>query len=47
LSAVIVLVLHWQGAGATSYAWYALPLGATVLYLVYFRILVHQSRSGR
>jgi hypothetical protein len=47
LSTVIVLFLHWQGAGAPSYAWYALPLGATVLYLVYFRILVHQSRGDR
>jgi hypothetical protein len=47
LSAAIVLFLHWQGAGATSYAWYALPLGATALYLIYFRILVHQSRGGR
>jgi hypothetical protein len=46
-SAAIVLVRHWQGAGAQSYAWYALPLGATALYLLYFRILVRQSRGGR
>jgi hypothetical protein len=47
LSAVIVLFLHWHGATAKSYAWYALPLGAKALYLIYFRILVHQSRGGR
>ena len=46
-SAAIVLVRHWQGAGAQSYAWYALPLGATALYLIYFSFLVHQSRGGR
>lgn len=47
LSAAMVLFLQWQGAGAKSYLWYALPLGTTTLYLIYFRKLVRQSRGGR
>jgi hypothetical protein len=47
LSAVIVLYLQWRGASALSYWWHALPVAATVLYLAYFRILVHQSRRGQ
>jgi hypothetical protein len=47
LSAAIVLYLHWRGGSALSYWWHALPIAATVLYLAYFRILVHQSRRGR
>jgi hypothetical protein len=47
LSAVIVLCLHWGGGSAQSYWWYAVPLAATVLYLVYFQSLVRQSRRGQ
>lgn len=47
LSAVIVLYLHWRGGSALSYWWHALPVAATVLYLVYLRSLIRQSRRGR
>ena len=33
LSAGIVIWLHLHGAGSAAYAWYALPLAATALYL--------------
>jgi hypothetical protein len=39
-SALIVLVLQLSGAGAGAYAWHALPLVATALYLGYLRWLV-------
>ena len=39
LSACIVIGLHWCGGGAVSYAWYALPLLATVLYFAYLASL--------
>ena len=35
LSAIVVLFLQWAGGGAWAYAWHALPLAATVLYLAY------------
>lgn len=35
LSAGVVLYLYRHGGSAASYWWYALPLAATVLYLVY------------
>lgn len=40
LSVLIVLCLQISGGGGWSYAWYALPLLATVLYLGYLRILI-------
>jgi hypothetical protein len=39
-SALIVLGLQVCGGGAGAYAWHALPLVATVLYLGYLRWLV-------
>lgn len=47
LSAVIVLCLHWLGGSALSYWWYAMPLIAATLYVVYFSALVRQLRRGR
>lgn len=35
LSAGIVVYLHMHGGSASSYWWYAMPLGATVVYFVY------------
>lgn len=35
LSAAIVVFLHLRAGSATSYWWYAMPLGATLLYLAY------------
>lgn len=35
LSACIVIYLHLRAGGAASYAWYAMPLVATVLYVAY------------
>lgn len=35
LSAVVVICLYFRDAGAIGYWWYALPLGATVLYMGY------------
>ena len=35
LSAGIVVYLHMHGGSASSYWWYVMPLGATVVYLVY------------
>jgi hypothetical protein len=39
LSALVVVYLQWRGGGAMSYWWYAMPLVATMLYLVYAVIL--------
>lgn len=39
-SALVVPGLQLFGAGAGAYAWHALPLAATVLYLGYLRWLV-------
>lgn len=47
LSAVIVLCLHWSGGSARSYAWYALPLVAAVLYFSYLNVVAKQTRQGR
>jgi len=44
LSACIVIWLHWRG-GAISYAWYALPLVATVFYVGYVTALGQRNRS--
>ncbi|OOG55443.1 hypothetical protein [Rhodanobacter sp. C03] len=43
LSAGIVLYLYKHGASAASYWWYALPLAATALYLIY--VISFSSRS--
>jgi hypothetical protein len=43
LSAGIVVYLHVHGGGATSYWWYAMPLGAMAMYLVYAAAV---ARSG-
>ncbi|GLQ96166.1 hypothetical protein [Dyella mobilis] len=43
LSALIVIFLHWHGGGAESYWWYAMPVVATVLYLVYAITLAHRT----
>ena len=45
LSACIVIFLHWRGGGAMSYAWYALPLVATVFYVAYVTALSRRHRS--
>lgn len=42
-SACVVIVLQGCGAGATSYAWYAMPLAATALYLAYLRLVVRRN----
>jgi hypothetical protein len=39
LSALIVCMLHWRGAGAMAYWWYALPLVGTAVYLGYVIVL--------
>lgn len=44
LSACIVIYLHWHGGGAMSYAWYAMPLVATALYVAYVTVLSHHSQ---
>lgn len=41
-SALIVLGLQVFGAGAGAYAWHALPMVATVLYLGYLHWLVRR-----
>ncbi|HET6805297.1 MAG TPA: hypothetical protein VFH59_07660 [Frateuria sp.] len=46
LSAGIVVYLHLHGGGASSYAWYAMPLGAMAVYLVY-AVAVARSGPGR
>ena len=33
ISAMIVIYLHWRGATASAYWWYAVPLVLLVLYL--------------
>lgn len=43
VSAAIVLYLYWHGGSSTGYWWYALPLAATVSYLVY--VISLSSRS--
>jgi hypothetical protein len=45
LSACIVICLHWRGGGAMSYAWYALPLVATVFYVGYVTALSRRNRN--
>jgi hypothetical protein len=35
LSAGIVVYLHMHGAGASSYWWYLMPLGAMAVYFAY------------
>lgn len=47
LSAGIVIYLHCTGGAAASYAWYAMPLGGAVLYLVYFTALARGGRDRR
>ncbi|OOG51111.1 hypothetical protein [Rhodanobacter sp. C01] len=42
-SAGIVVYLHRHGGSAASYWWYAMPLVATVLYLVYALMLGNRS----
>lgn len=36
-SACVVIVLHWFGGSTASYAWYALPLLATAIYMAYLK----------
>jgi hypothetical protein len=43
VSAVIVVGLHVRGAGARSYGWYAMPLAATVAYVIYVTVLGRRS----
>lgn len=43
VSAGIVVYLHRHGGSAACYWWYAMPLAATVLYLVYAVVLGHRS----
>lgn len=44
-SACLVLCLYWRGANAVAYAWYALPVLATVWYVAYVIILGRRHRG--
>lgn len=46
LSAIIVLYLQWNGGSAVSYGWYAMPLAATALYVIYAIILSQGATQG-